>query len=229
LPGNNEESPARKTGCFTEVCRRRAQSPGEDSPHGIAVSSGTVTALGCGTVSASFFIVEPDPKGYTDPDGEADVKPNLLLGIKAHKAFYNAVEDVLNPGEAGILLYDTGMGSILTEAAELLHQEPELDSLAHPLKRPDITVISLKGTDIYELKPASSEKGYKHVLAEKQLSGYINTLANKLFGGTKGGSDVPDNLKVPFPEAGKKAEITFTSDKEVKGLYYYKIDDGLDN
>jgi RHS repeat-associated protein len=166
-----------------------------------------------------------NPVKYTDPDGEADVKPNMLMGIKVHRAFYNAVEDVLNPGE-GIILYDTGIGSILRDAAELLHQEPGLDSLAHPLKRPDITILSINGTDIYELKPVSSEKGYKHTLAEKQLSGYINTFFNKLLGGVEGGSAVPDNLEVPFPEAGEKAKIIFTSDKEVKGLYYYRIDDG---
>jgi hypothetical protein len=170
-----------------------------------------------------------NPVKYVDPDGEADVKPNFLIGMQAHKAFYNAIEDVLNPGKEGILFFDTGISSILTYVAELLQQEPGLDSLAHPLKRPDVTVATTNGTDIYELKPISNEKGFKHTLAEKQLSGYINTLSNKLFGGTKGGSAVPDNLKVPFPEAGENAQIIFTSDKEVKGLYYYRIDDGLDD
>jgi hypothetical protein len=73
LPGNSAESPARKAGCLTGVCRRRVQTPGEDSPHGITVTAGTVTALGCGTVSASFFIVESDPKGYKDPDGNTTI------------------------------------------------------------------------------------------------------------------------------------------------------------
>jgi hypothetical protein len=85
LPGNNAEPPARKTGCLTEVCRRRAQTPGEDSPHGIAVTVGTFTSLGCGTVSASFFIVEPNPKGYTDPDGKAILATSIIYNLFHNK------------------------------------------------------------------------------------------------------------------------------------------------
>jgi hypothetical protein len=91
LPGNSAESPARKTGCLAEVCRRRARTPGEDSPHGITVTAGTVTVLGCGTVSASFFIVELNPKGYADPDGRSD------------SSILERVKDLANPIDQFIL------------------------------------------------------------------------------------------------------------------------------
>ena len=34
------------------------------------------------------------------------------------------------------------------------------------------------------------------------------------------------NVPIPFSAAGDKATITFILDTTVKGLYYYKIDDG---
>lgn len=42
----------------------------------------------------------------------------------------------------------------------------------------------------------------------------------------KGGTDIPDGMTFPYPEAGEKATITFTADPITQGLYYYSIDDG---
>jgi hypothetical protein len=130
--------------------------------------------------------------------------------------------------DQGMIFIDRPVKGILEELGEMLHQNPEVDSLAHPLKRPDVTVVTEEGSDIYELKPIASKDGYKHGLAKKQLAGYINTLFNRIFGGTKGGDALPSESTVPFHPAGDKATITFTPDEDVKGLYYYQIDDGMD-
>jgi hypothetical protein len=113
----------------------------------------------------------------------------------------------------------------------LAQQVPDVDELASPANRPDLVIFSQIASelyvDVYELKPIASAMGYKHNAAEKQLNGYIAELTNAKLP-TRGGDQVITGMPLPFPEVGDKATITFTADPLVKGLYYYKIDDGME-
>ncbi|MBQ3023919.1 MAG: hypothetical protein IJD23_01250 [Spirochaetaceae bacterium] len=72
--------------------------------------------------------------------------------------------------------------------------------------------------------------GYKNEKARNQLNGYISQLSkNSSEYAVKGGTDITDKLTLPYPQIGEKVTITFTVDPYTKGLYYYSIDDGLNN
>lgn len=78
------------------------------------------------------------------------------------------------------------------------------------------------------MKPISCISGYKHQKAVTQLEGYKNKMKNYFLDVNVEGGDIDSicNVPIPFPAAGDKATITFIPDTTVKGLYYYKIDDG---
>jgi hypothetical protein len=116
---------------------------------------------------------------------------------------------------------------ITGDPAVLLQQVPDVDELASPSKRSDFVVHNPERShvDVYELKPMASATGYKYEAAKIQINGYKTELSNTGLR-VQGGDELITGIPLPFPEAGRKATITFTADPGIKGLYYYKIDDG---
>ncbi|MBQ8680264.1 MAG: hypothetical protein IJ530_10940 [Treponema sp.] len=110
-------------------------------------------------------------------------------------------------------------------------RNPDRDEVPSPNKRPDVVSITYSTTisaEIMELKPISCAAGYKHTKAVQQLKNYENKLKQVYPAIDISGGNLDELCGIPFafPEAGEKATITFIKDETVKGLYYYKIDDG---
>ena len=187
-----------------------------------------------------------NPIRYIDPDGEAPVKPNAHIGQQAHTFFEDSLTIIL-VGEqyaSNRAAYtDRPLNRILNSLYQLFginarnqsileNQDPVVDELSNPQKRPDLVVRNdvEKTLSVYELKPESSMSGYKNEKAKNQLNGYISQLRKNSSGyAVKGGTDIPGRLTLPYPQVGEKGTITFTADPYTKGLYYYSIDDGLNN
>ena len=112
------------------------------------------------------------------------------------------------------------------------NRNPDLDEIPSPNTRPDAVNIKMDSNgntiEMFELKPISCSSGYKHQKAVAQLEGYKNNMKAYFPDVNVEGGNIDSicNIPIPFPAAGDKATITFISDSTVKGLYYYKIDDG---
>lgn len=112
------------------------------------------------------------------------------------------------------------------------NRNPDLDEIPSPNTRPDAVNIKVGSSgntvEFFELKPISCISGYKHQKAVAQLEGYKNKMKDYFPDVNVEGGDIDSicNVPIPFPAAGDKATITFIPDTTVKGLYYYKIDDG---
>ena len=183
---------------------------------------------------------------YVDPDGKVPVKPNAHMGQQAHTFFEDALTIIL-VGEqyaSNRTAYtDRPLNKIINSLYQLIginprnqstleNQNPVVDELSNSKKRPDLVVRNDidKTLSVYELKPESSMSGYKNEKAKNQLNGYISELSKNSAGyDVKGGTDIPDNLTLPYPQVGEKGSITFKADPFTKGLYYYSIDDGVNN
>ena len=184
-----------------------------------------------------------NPVRYIDPDGKSPVKPDSRIGQKAHAFFEDQLTIILVGEQAAsnrnafsdrplnriLNFLFKQIGADLRNQEILAEQDPAIDELSSPQKRPDLVVTNNidKSISVYELKPDSCKTGYKNEKAKKQISGYISDLSKNSSGyHAKGGTDIPDGMTFPYPEVGEKATITFTADPITQGLYYYSIDDG---
>jgi hypothetical protein len=196
-----------------------------------------------GGVVIFIFFPRGNPVKFTDPDGSEYVKPDTRMGQKAHLFFDLALRSSLlsrSIGEHVLFFQDRTLRTIVREMNReitgdptiLAQRAPDVDELASPANRPDFVAFPQIGTklyvDVYELKPIASAMGYKYEAAKKQINSYITEIINT-GAPARGGDGMITGKAWPFPEAGKKATITFMADSLVKGLYYYKIDDGMDN
>jgi hypothetical protein len=191
-----------------------------------------------------IFIFWPrdNPVKYTDPDGKADVKPTTRMGQRAHLFFettlYSSLASEINHEDL-LSFYDRTLRTIVREINKeitgdpsiLAQQAPDVDELANPRHRPDVvTFIHIQNeihVEVYKLKPIPSTTGYKHEAAKTQINGYITDLRNIKLPYVRGGDRLITGIPFPFPESGSKATIVFTADPDIKGLYYYAIDDGM--
>ena len=184
-----------------------------------------------------------NPVRYIDPDGETPVKPNTKIGQQAHTFFEDQLAIILLSKQAAshrtaysdrslkriMNFLFKQMGVDTRNQAILAEQDPAVDELSAPQKRPDLAITnSIDNTiTVYELKPDSCRTGYKNTKAKAQIAGYIADLSKNSSGyNVKVGTDIPSGFTLPYPEAGENATITFTADPTTPGLYYYTIDDG---
>ncbi len=176
-----------------------------------------------------------NPIRYIDPDGNAEKKPNALLGQKAHRVFFT-VMDIATKAEdpTAIKIFDSRLLNIKDTIGEIFkpNRNPDLDEIPSPNTRPDAVNIKMdsigNNVEFFELKPISCVAGYKHQKAVAQLQGYISKMKSYFPDVNVEGGNIDSvcNVSIPFPAAGDKATITFIPDATVKGLYYYRIDDG---
>lgn len=148
--------------------------------------------------------------------------------MKAHDAF-EAYAAAIAQTSGRIAYTDKMMGDIIKDIANRINQDPDIDAMGNPLKRTDVVIMGGEKNEVYELKPASCESGYKHKKAIDQITGYIDSIINSIFHNTAEGDSIPENDTLPFVDSGlgDNSTITFWRDKEHSGLYYYSIDDGI--
>lgn len=145
-----------------------------------------------------------------DPDGETPVKPNAHIGQQAHTFFEDSLTIILvgeQYASSRAAYTDRPLNRIINSLYQLFgintrsqstlrDQDPVIDELSSPQKRPDLVVRNdmEKTLSVYELKPESAISGYKNEKARNQLNGYISELTKNSSGYVvKGGTDIPAN------------------------------------
>ena len=124
-----------------------------------------------------------NPVRYIDPDGNTEKKPTALLGQKAHRTFFIAM-DVATKAEdpTSIKIFDSRLINIKDAIGVAFkpNRNPDLDEISSPNTRPDAVNIKVGSSgntvEFFELKPISCISGYKHQKAVAQLEGYKNKM-----------------------------------------------------
>jgi len=134
-----------------------------------------------------------NPVRYIDPDGETPVKPNTKIGQQAHTFFEDQLAIILVGKQAAsnrtaysdrplnriMNFLFRQMGVDTRNQVILAEQDPAVDELSAPQKRPDLVITNSidKTITVYELKPDSCRTGYKNTKAKAQIAGYITDLS----------------------------------------------------